>query len=141
MQTEMLLISDLCVLLLCVCVDASGPRVNITAVLGHTATFKCPWDSHIPVPRLYIQKVNEVQGSSEIYINGFDSNRDSQMDIFSSADYLNRTKVNRTAISMEMTNVSVSDEGLYKCYIFYGTVATLSKVIPEIYLKVTGMAQ
>ncbi|XP_056098941.1 butyrophilin subfamily 1 member A1 isoform X2 [Rhinichthys klamathensis goyatoka] len=119
--------------------DVSGPPVNITAVLGHTATFKCPWDSSFSATRLYIQRVVNG-GSSEIFINGFDSNKKSEMQLYSSPKYLNRTKVNRTDLSMEMTDVSVSDEGLYKCYIFYGKVEnpTVSKPIPEIYLKVTA---
>ncbi|XP_077065125.1 cell adhesion molecule 2-like isoform X3 [Siphateles boraxobius] len=115
--------------------DDNGPRVNITAVLGHTATFKCPQDPSNVVTRLYIQRVKD---SSEIFVDGFYLNK--QMNSYSRPEYLNRTKVNRADLSMEMTNVSVSDEGLYKCVIFYVKAedSTPSKDILEIYLKVTA---
>lgn len=129
--TEMLLKSDLFVLLLCVCVD--DPPTNITAVLGDTTTFRC----HIqklgsPVIRMYIQRV--IKDSQEIFINGFDSSR--KLDVH--PEYQKRTKVNRTDLSMELTNVSISDEGLYKCVVFSDT---MDKEMPKIHLKVTGKAQ
>ncbi|XP_051717848.1 T-lymphocyte activation antigen CD80 isoform X2 [Ctenopharyngodon idella] len=110
--------------------DDSGPPTNITAVLGDTTTFRCHIQKHgIPVTRLYIQRV--LKDSQEIFINGFDSTR--KLD--ASPEYQNRTKVNKTDLSMEMTNVSVSDEGLYKCVVFFSTVL---KEMPKIYLKVTA---
>lgn len=110
--------------------DDSAPPVNITAVLGHTATFTCPTTKIGIVPRLYIQRV--VTKSRDVFINGFDDMR--ELDV--SPEYLRRTKVNRTNLSMEMTNVSVSDEGLYKCVVFYGFSGL--KNISQIYLKVTA---
>ncbi|XDV33114.1 hypothetical protein PO909_003676 [Leuciscus waleckii] len=108
--------------------DVSGPPVNITAVLGHTATFKCPSQKSKIVTRLYIQKV--VENRDDKFINGFDSSR--KLDVL--PEYQNRTKVNQTNLSMEMTDVSFSDEGLYKCVVFYGRVEPFS----VIYLKVTA---
>ncbi|XP_067221318.1 T-lymphocyte activation antigen CD80 isoform X2 [Chanodichthys erythropterus] len=110
--------------------DGSSPPTNITAVLGDTTTFRC----HIqklgsPVIRLYIQKV--IKDSQEIFINGFDSSR--KLDV--APEYQKRTKVNRTDLSMEMTNVSISDEGLYKCIVFSDT---MDKEMPKIHLKVTA---
>lgn len=116
---------------MCVCVDDNGPLVNITAVLGHTATFKCPNQKSGTVTRLYIQKV--VDNSDDKFVNGFDLFK--KLDV--PPEYQNRTKMNQTNLSMEMTNVSVSDEGLYKCVVFYHRVEPFS----VIYLKVTGMAQ
>ncbi|ROJ25438.1 T-lymphocyte activation antigen CD80 [Anabarilius grahami] len=108
----------------------SSPSRNITAVLGDTTTFRCHIQKQgIPVTRLYIQKV--VKGSQEIFINGFDSSRI----LVVPPEYQKRTKVNKTDLSMEMTNVSVSDEGLYKCVVFSGTVDT---EMPKIHLKVTA---
>ncbi|XP_048015875.1 cell adhesion molecule 2 isoform X5 [Megalobrama amblycephala] len=110
--------------------DDSSPPTNITAVLGDTTTIRC----HIqkigsPVIRMYIQKV--IKDSQEIFINGFDSSR--KMDV--PLEYHKRTKVNRTDLSMEMTDVSVSDEGLYKCIVFFDTVGI---EMPKIHLKVTA---
>ncbi|KAK7171392.1 hypothetical protein R3I93_003865 [Phoxinus phoxinus] len=108
--------------------DDSGPPVNITAVVGHTATFKCPNQKSWIVTRLYIQKHDE-------FINGFDKLKDLP------SKYLNRTTVNRTNLSMEMTNVTVLDEGLYKCIVFYkedNPTTAPKKDISYIYLKVTG---
>ncbi|KAK7156016.1 hypothetical protein R3I94_006170 [Phoxinus phoxinus] len=112
--------------------DVSGPPVNITAVVGHTATFKCPNQKSWIVTRLYIQKHEE-------FINGFDLSKN--LEHLRHAKYLNRTTVNRTNLSMEMTNVTVLDEGLYKCVVFYKTVNNPTdpkKDISYIYLKVTG---
>ncbi|CAM4549133.1 unnamed protein product [Leuciscus chuanchicus] len=108
--------------------DVSGPPVNITAVLGHTATFKCPNQESGIVTRLYIQRHDK-------FINGFDLNR--KLDHLIPPEYQNRTKVNQTALSMEMTDVTFPDEGLYKCIIYYGNPIP-SKPFPEIYLKVTA---
>ncbi|XP_051717858.1 T-lymphocyte activation antigen CD80 [Ctenopharyngodon idella] len=110
--------------------DDSGPPTKITAVLGDTTTFRCHIQKHgIPVTRLHIIRV--LKDSQEIFINGFDSTR--KLD--ASPEYQIRTKVNKMDLSMEMTNVSVSDEGLYRYVVFFSTVV---KKMFKIYLKVTA---
>lgn len=99
---------------------------NITAVLGQSVTLRCP--GHSPVQRLYIQK-NAVAGPD--FINGFDTARELDVD----SQYKNRTTVNRTDLSMEMRNISVSDEGSYNCVVFETLVK--HKQFP-VYLTVTA---
>ncbi len=50
-------------------------------------------------------------------------------------EYRDRTEVNESDLSMEMRNISVSDEGLYKCVVFIKSETEISKIL----LKVTGM--
>ncbi|XP_067307470.1 putative selection and upkeep of intraepithelial T-cells protein 1 homolog isoform X2 [Pseudorasbora parva] len=110
--------------------DDNGPPVNLTVDLGSTATIRCPVEKNgIPVTRLYIQKFDT--DNIEIFINGFDKSK--PLDEKVSLEYQNRTKVNREDLSMEMTNVSVSDEGLYKCVVFF---SNMEKKMPQTYLKV-----
>ncbi len=52
-----------------------------------------------------------------------------------SPEYRDRTEVNESDLSMEMRNISVSDEGLYKCVVFVENSPEISKIL----LKVTGM--
>ncbi|ROJ25437.1 Butyrophilin subfamily 1 member A1 [Anabarilius grahami] len=114
--------------LVLVTASTDDPPTNITAVLGDTTTFRCHIQKQgIPVARLYIQRV--IKDSQEIFINGFDSTRK----LVVPPEYQKRTKVNKTDLSMELTNVSVSDEGLYKCVVFFNT---MDKEMPMIHLKV-----
>uniref|UniRef100_A0A673KXK1 Ig-like domain-containing protein n=1 Tax=Sinocyclocheilus rhinocerous TaxID=307959 RepID=A0A673KXK1_9TELE len=101
---------------------------NITAVLGHSVTFRCPSKHSTPVERLYIQRVKNDK--VEEFINGF--SRGIEMNVFS--EYWDRTKVNETELSMEMRNISVSDEGLYKCVVFINNKPEISNIL----LKVTA---
>nr|XP_055053491.1 butyrophilin subfamily 2 member A2 isoform X2 [Misgurnus anguillicaudatus] len=84
---------------------------TFTGVLGQNVTLQCPKTRTIPPTRLYIQKED---GTNPVFINGFAERRLSVDD-----KYINRTFVNRTDLSMEMTNLSFSDEGLYSCIVFY----------------------
>ncbi|XP_057207876.1 T-lymphocyte activation antigen CD80 isoform X1 [Triplophysa rosa] len=82
---------------------------NFTAVLGQSVTLRCP-GTNSPV-RLYIQKNN---GGGAEFINGFDT----VQELAIPPQYKYRTTINRTELSMEMRNISVSDEGLYECVVF-----------------------
>ncbi len=115
--------------MLCVCVGDSGAVMNITAVVGHSVTFRCPSTHSSPVERLYIQRVKNYK--EDEFVNGF--YKDQKMPV--SPEYQKRTKVNKTDLSMEMRNISVSDEGLYKCVVFIENRPEISKIL----LKVTGM--
>uniref|UniRef100_A0A672R3G7 Ig-like domain-containing protein n=1 Tax=Sinocyclocheilus grahami TaxID=75366 RepID=A0A672R3G7_SINGR len=115
-------------LLLCVCVGDSDAVKNMTAVLGHSVTFRCPSKHSTPVERLYIQRVKNDK--VEEFINGF--SRGIEMNVFS--EYWDRTKVDETELSMEMRNISVSDEGLYKCVVFINNKPEISQIL----LKVTA---
>lgn len=105
----------------------SDAVTNITAVLGHSVTFRCPLNHSGPVEGLYIQRVKNDKG--EDFVNGFYS-----IDLPVTPEYQDRTKVNKTDLSMEMRNISVSDEGLYKCVIFVNKKPKVSKIL----LKVTA---
>ncbi|XP_050984868.1 uncharacterized protein LOC127176991 isoform X2 [Labeo rohita] len=106
----------------------SDVAMNITAVLGHSVTFKCPSTHSKPVNGLYIQR---MKNDKEVFINGFYKGHPMPVN----SEYQNRTKVNEMELSMEMRNISVSDEGLYKCVVFY---STLDKMETMINLKVTA---
>ncbi|XP_059369809.1 T-lymphocyte activation antigen CD80-like isoform X2 [Carassius carassius] len=100
---------------------------NITAVLGHSVTFKCPLNQSTPVEGLYIQR---VENDKVEFVNGFYGSR--PMDV--SSEYKDRTKVNEMELSVEMRNISVFDKGLYKCVVFINNTPEIS----EILLKVTA---
>uniref|UniRef100_A0A8C1WQ40 Ig-like domain-containing protein n=1 Tax=Cyprinus carpio TaxID=7962 RepID=A0A8C1WQ40_CYPCA len=109
--------------------DGDGDAVeNITAVLGHSVTFRCPSKHSTSVEGLYIQRVKNDK--EEDFINGFYIGR--VLNVL--PEYRDRTKVNVTELSMEMRNISVSDEGLYKCVVFINNKAEISKIL----LKVTA---
>lgn len=116
--------------LLCVCVGDSDAVMNITAVLGHSVTFRCPSTHSSSVEGLYIQRVKNDK--EEEFINGFYEGRVMPALL---PEYRDRTKVNKTDLSMEMRNISVSDEGLYKYIVFIKSKPEVSKI----FLKVTGM--
>lgn len=108
--------------------DGDKPK-NISAVLGHSVTFRCTWKRSIPVYRLYIQRPGpEVQ-----FINGFD---DKELQV--SSEYKDRTKVNKAELSMEMRNIKISDEGKYECVVFYSKTVVNNPEISKINLKVTA---
>lgn len=107
--------------------------MNITAVLGHSVTFRCPSTHSDPVKGLYLQKV--INDKDDLFINGFYKGKDMPV----KPAYLSRTKVNEMELSVEMRNISVSDEGLYKCVAFNNKLEKTD--ISEILLKVTGMTQ
>ncbi|XP_065136471.1 T-lymphocyte activation antigen CD80 isoform X2 [Paramisgurnus dabryanus] len=85
---------------------------NFTGVLGQNITLQCPRTKTTDVTRLYIQKGD---GANPVFINGFYTGRELPVEL----KYKYRTFVNRKDLSMEMTNLSFSDEGLYKCIVFY----------------------
>uniref|UniRef100_A0A672SSD6 Ig-like domain-containing protein n=1 Tax=Sinocyclocheilus grahami TaxID=75366 RepID=A0A672SSD6_SINGR len=120
-------------MLLCVCVGVSDAAMNITAVLGHSVTFRCPSNHSKPVERLYIQRV--IKDKEDMYINGFTNGRE-----IPGKGYQSRTKVNTMDYSMEMRNISVGDEGSYIC-VFVFVDKAYKPEISEIFLKVTGMPQ
>ncbi|KAK2881693.1 hypothetical protein Q8A67_018961 [Cirrhinus molitorella] len=107
----------------------SDKTMNITAVLGENVTIRCPLTQSTPVERLYIQKV--LQNKEDVFINGFVKGRH----ISANPDYQHRTEVNEKELSMKMSNISVSDEGLYKCVVFY---SALDKMQTTIYLQITA---
>ncbi|RXN31128.1 butyrophilin subfamily 1 member A1-like isoform X3 [Labeo rohita] len=109
----------------------SDVAMNITAGLGHSVTFRCPSTHSKPVNGLYIQRVKNEK--EEVFINGFYKGKNVQVN----PEYQNRTQVNEMELSMEMRNISVSDEGLYKCYVFNNILNT-PDITLEILLKVTG---
>ncbi|XP_059369815.1 T-lymphocyte activation antigen CD80-like [Carassius carassius] len=100
---------------------------NITAVLGHSVTFKCPSKRSTPVEGLYIQRVKNYKVE---FVDGFYRSR--LMDVL--PEYRDRTKVNEMELSVEMRNISVSDEGLYQCVVLINNKPEIS----EILLKVTA---
>ncbi|XP_058654982.1 cell adhesion molecule 2-like isoform X2 [Onychostoma macrolepis] len=104
--------------------------MNITAVLGHSVTFRCPSTHRDLVEGLYIQKV--INDKDDLFINGFYKSRDMPV----KPAYLRRTKVNKMELSMEMRNISVSDEGLYNCVAFDNKWEKTD--ISDILLKVTA---
>lgn len=85
---------------------------NFTGVLGQNITLQCPRTKTIRVTRLYIQKEDKAKTE---FINGFDIERPLTV----GHQYKGRTSVNQKDLSMEMTNLSFSDEGFYKCIVFY----------------------
>uniref|UniRef100_A0A9J7ZRA2 Ig-like domain-containing protein n=1 Tax=Cyprinus carpio carpio TaxID=630221 RepID=A0A9J7ZRA2_CYPCA len=107
---------------------AAASAMNIQAVLGHSVTFRCPSNHSEPVEGLYVQKV--INNKDE-YINGFYKDNNMPWN-----EYHSRTKVNKMDLSMEMRNVSVSDEGQYKCIIFVSGAE--KRKISMIILKVTA---
>ncbi|XP_052472851.1 cell adhesion molecule 2 isoform X2 [Carassius gibelio] len=115
-------------LLLAAASGDSDAAMNIKAVLGHSVTFRCPSNHSEAVERLYIQK---IINDKEKFINGFYKDRDMPWN-----EYQIRTKVNKMDLSMEMRNVSVSDEGLYKCYIF--DIGVTNPKVSDIILEVTA---
>ncbi|KAF4104469.1 hypothetical protein G5714_015456 [Onychostoma macrolepis] len=102
--------------------------MNITAVLGHSVTFRCPLNPSESVEGLYIQRVKNDK--EDDFINGFYKGRK----IAVLPEYRDRTKVNEMELSMEMRNISVSDEGLYKCVVNISKKPKTSKIL----LKVTA---
>ncbi|KAA0702394.1 hypothetical protein E1301_Tti017012 [Triplophysa tibetana] len=104
--------SSVCSLFVCISVllavkPGEGTETrNLTAVLGESVTFRCPRISSVH-HRLYIQKKKE-------FINGFDMTQDLNIPL----QYKNRTTINQSDLSMEMRNISVSDEGFYECIVF-----------------------
>ncbi|XP_051522327.1 T-lymphocyte activation antigen CD80 isoform X2 [Myxocyprinus asiaticus] len=103
-----------------------SPVRDFSAVLGQSVTLRCPGNLSVPIIRLYIQRKQ-----TNVFINGFDD----QYLLKVHPEYRNRTKVNRTDLSMKMSNISISDEGSYMCVIFYSRT---SKEEPVINLKVTA---
>ncbi|XP_052433014.1 T-lymphocyte activation antigen CD80-like [Carassius gibelio] len=101
---------------------------NITAVLGHSVTFRCPLNQSTPVEPLYILRVKNDK--VEDFINGFYRGR--RIDVL--PEYKDRTKVNQMDFSVEMRKISVSDEGLYKCVVFIKNKPEVSNIL----LKVTA---
>lgn len=114
-------------LLLLTATSGDDAVTNITAVLGHSVTFRCPSTHSSSVEGLYIQRVKNDNG--EDFINGF-----YRTPVTVLPEYRDRTKVNKTDFSMEMRNISVSDEGLYKCVVFTNKKPKISKTL----LKVTA---
>ncbi|XP_052431955.1 T-lymphocyte activation antigen CD80 isoform X3 [Carassius gibelio] len=101
---------------------------NITAVLGHSVTFRCPLNHSTPVDGLYIQR--DKNDKPDDFINGF--YRGQPIKVL--PEYKDRTKVNETELSVEMRNISVSDEGLYKCVVIINKKPEISMIL----LKVTA---
>ncbi|XP_016390632.1 selection and upkeep of intraepithelial T-cells protein 4-like [Sinocyclocheilus rhinocerous] len=117
-------------LLLAAASGVSDAAMNITAVLGHSVTFRCPSNHSRPVERLYIQRV--IKDKEDMYINGFTNGRE-----MPGKGYQSRTKVNAMDYSMEMRNISVGDEGSYIC-VFVFVDKAYKPEISEIILKVTA---
>ncbi|XP_051962641.1 butyrophilin subfamily 1 member A1 isoform X2 [Xyrauchen texanus] len=102
-----------------------SPVRNFSAVLGQSVTLRCPGKPGVHITRLYIQTKH-----THAFINGFDV----QFELDVPHEYLNRTKVNKTDLSMRMSNITVSDEGSYTCIIFFSG----DKESFDINLKVTA---
>uniref|UniRef100_A0A671NHS9 Ig-like domain-containing protein n=1 Tax=Sinocyclocheilus anshuiensis TaxID=1608454 RepID=A0A671NHS9_9TELE len=117
-------------LLLAAASGVSDAAMNITAVLGHSVTFRCPSNHSKHVERLYIQRV--TNDKEDMYINGFSNGRE-----IPGKGYQSRTKVNTMDYSMEMRNISVGDEGSYIC-VFVFVDKAYKPEISEIFLKVTA---
>ncbi|XP_026137286.1 T-lymphocyte activation antigen CD80-like [Carassius auratus] len=120
------LVSVVTLLLLTVTSGDSDAVQNITAVLGHSVTFRCPSKHSTPVEGLFIQRVKNDKPDE--LINGFYKGQ--PMDVWS--EYKDRTKMNEMELSMEMRNISVSDEGLYQCVVFINSTPEISEILLEV---------
>ncbi|XP_051535286.1 T-lymphocyte activation antigen CD80-like isoform X2 [Myxocyprinus asiaticus] len=108
--------------------STEAPVRNFNAVLGQSVTLRCPGNLSVHIFRLYLQM---QRGQTDYFINGFDTARSLPV-----TEYMNRTEVNQTDLSVTMSNITVSDEGQYKCIVFYTEMPNEEHVIN---LKVTAM--
>ncbi|XP_043115657.1 T-lymphocyte activation antigen CD80 isoform X2 [Puntigrus tetrazona] len=111
-------------LLLSAASGGSDKVKNITAVLGRSVTFSCALNNGDSVEGLYIQRV--INDKEEKFINGFYNN---PLPMEVPEQYQNRTTVNKTGLSVEMRDISVSDEGLYTCVVFINKDPNIFKIL------------
>ena len=63
---------------------------------------------------VYIQRKN-LSGEYQIFVNGFYSGQ--SVDVSMLPEYKHRTSFNRTALSLDFWNLTISDEGDYACFV------------------------
>ncbi|XP_053362696.1 T-lymphocyte activation antigen CD80-like isoform X2 [Clarias gariepinus] len=114
--------------LLCVNTDADAAGHNLQGIVGGSVRIRCGLDPFSGFNGLYFQKKSSE--GQEIFINGY---YDRPLTVL--PEYINRTFFNKTDLSMEMTNLTLSDEGDYLC-IFICNGANCKET--KFYLTVTA---
>ncbi|XP_076832132.1 T-lymphocyte activation antigen CD80 [Brachyhypopomus gauderio] len=93
--------------------DDGVPTLNVMGVFGGSVHLRCKFNKNETFMRIYFQKV--VQSSTpEIFINGYYEN--TKLDVHPA--YVNRTRVDVQQISMELSQLSLNDTGMYRCIVF-----------------------
>ncbi|XP_017346142.1 T-lymphocyte activation antigen CD80 isoform X2 [Ictalurus punctatus] len=101
---------------------------NVQGIVGGSVKMRCELEHPHIVNRLYFQKT--VKGD-EIFINGFYP----RSPLTLREEYKDRTIVNQTELSMEMSELSPNDEGEYTCIIFFNSDSPIKK---KFHLTVTA---
>ncbi|KAK3531401.1 hypothetical protein QTP70_018190 [Hemibagrus guttatus] len=101
----------------------------VQGIVGKSVHMRCVLDHTHSIDRVYFQKTNS--NGTEIFVNGFYSKT-----LPVSDEYINRTIVNKTELSMEMLNLSLDDEGEYICIPFSNNANLKNQT--KFYLTVTA---
>ncbi|XP_053543291.1 T-lymphocyte activation antigen CD80 [Ictalurus punctatus] len=101
---------------------------HVQGIVGGSVKMRCELEHPHIVNRVYFQKT--VDGH-EIFINGFYP----RGPLTVPEEYKDRTIVNQTELSMEMSELSPNDEGEYTCIIFFSGDSPIKK---KFHLTVTA---
>ncbi|XP_062872591.1 T-lymphocyte activation antigen CD86 [Trichomycterus rosablanca] len=91
-------------------------ELHVHGIVGESVHLQCIVSDSRSITRVYFQKEGEKEA---IFLNGFERSPVSDSVKAYVKDYVNRTVVDRTRMSMELLHISLADEGVYTCVAFY----------------------
>ncbi|XP_060798259.1 T-lymphocyte activation antigen CD80-like [Neoarius graeffei] len=90
---------------------------NVHGIVGGRVNMRCELERPHNIYGLYFEKT-PADGNEDnvIFINGFHTKN-----IIVPPEYINRSNVNKTDFSMELFDLSLADEGVYRCIVLSST--------------------
>lgn len=115
----------------CVFTEKSPVKVYLQGIVGRSVHMRCVLDGPHSIERAYFQ--TKDSNESVVFVNGFYFGRN----LYVRPEYINRTIVNKSQISMELLNLTPDDEGEYECIPWTANAEEKNKT--NFHLTVTGV--
>ncbi|XP_026883594.2 T-lymphocyte activation antigen CD80 isoform X2 [Electrophorus electricus] len=113
-----------------------NPVVNLTGVVEGSVRLHCLFSKNETIVRIYFQK--KVENEEQIFIIGYDSKKPLEVP----EKYRNRCSMDKQAATMELSQLTLADEGVYFCIAFnsaywttqttFHLTVTANYTVPEI---------
>uniref|UniRef100_A0A4W4H8U2 Immunoglobulin V-set domain-containing protein n=1 Tax=Electrophorus electricus TaxID=8005 RepID=A0A4W4H8U2_ELEEL len=94
------------------CPGDVNPVVNLTGVVEGSVRLHCLFSKNETIVRIYFQK--KVENEEQIFIIGYDSKKPLEVP----EKYRNRCSMDKQAATMELSQLTLADEGVYFCITF-----------------------